>query len=278
MNYHELSLKITPDTEENRDIFVAQLADLNYESFMDADDGLLAYIKAPDEHLIKLDVDKLFIPEGVRISFTSKTIENQNWNEVWESNFEPITVDNRCMVRASFHNPLPNIEYDIVIDPKMSFGTGHHQTTHLIIEELLNGDFTHKSVLDMGCGTGVLAILAELRGAKDILAIDNDEWAYNNVIENIKTNGCKHISAKLGDASLLKALSFDVVLANINLNILKADMLMYANSLNKSGILFTSGILVTDAENLIEYAKNFNLKHIKTKTRDNWAMVEFTKI
>ena len=277
MNFHELHLVVTPDTEENRDIFVAQLADLGYDSFMDDYDGTLAYIKASDDHSVANDVSQLFVPQGVKITFTSKIIKDQNWNAVWESNFEPITVDGRCMVRASFHEPMPNIEYDIVIDPKMSFGTGHHQTTHLIIEELLKTDLAGKQLLDMGCGTGVLAILAEKRGATNILAIDNDEWAYNNAVENIRTNHCEHITTRLGNATLLNGYKFNIIVANINLNILLADMQHYIRNLTPNGLLLTSGILSDDAERLIAHGQSLNLRHIKTNFRDSWAMVEFSK-
>lgn len=275
MDYLELHLSITPNSEENRDILVAQLADLDYDSFTDADDGTFAYKKTSSKQSVDEDIAQIVIPEGVKISHSTKIIKDQDWNVLWESNFEPIVVDNNCMIRASFHEPIPNIKFDIVIDPKMSFGTGHHQTTHLMIKEVLKADIAGKNVLDMGCGTAVLAILAEMRGAQSIVAIDNDEWAYNNSVENIRKNACTKISAKHGDASLLTNCSFDIILANINLNILYADMPKYINCLNHNGILFTSGILVTDIEKLVEFGQSLNLKHVETQTLDNWAMVKF---
>lgn len=276
MPYHELHISITPNTENNRDIITAQLADLGYESFMEADDGLLAYIKAQPSHCASGDMEQVIIPQGVSVTHSTLTIQDQNWNALWESNFSPITVDDRCMVRASFHEPLPGMQHDIVIDPKMAFGTGHHQTTHQMISALLNTQVAGKTMLDMGCGTGVLAILAEKLGASSVVAIDNDEWAYSNTLENIERNSCTRVKALLGDASAITGGGFDIILANINLNILLADMQEYIKHLNPNGLLLTSGILSTDTQQLIAHAQSIGLKHIYTTTRDSWAMVAFT--
>ena len=177
MDYIEARIKVLPASKETNEILIAQLADIGFESFTEDDDGLNAYIKKldySDEIIDKLDA--LFLPDETKIIYQINKIEDQNWNAKWESSFEPIFVADKCVIRASFHTNMPKLEYDIIIDPKMAFGTGHHQTTHLMIEAILNNDFTNKIVLDMGCGTGVLAILAEMKGAKSVTAIDIDEW------------------------------------------------------------------------------------------------------
>jgi len=278
MDYIELKIEVEPLSQEASDIIVAQLAEMGFESFADNETGLCAYIKAPDYTLEKESMLKeLFLPEGVKIKYQIDRIKGENWNAKWESDFEPIVVNGRCLVRASFHRGMPDIEYDIIIDPKMSFGTGHHQTTHLMIEAILNDDFANKTVLDMGCGTAVLAILAEMRGAKAVTAIDNDEWAYNNSLENIEVNKCKCIEAICGDAKQIEGKQFDTILANINLNILLNDIPHYVKSLNPKGKLILSGILKSNIEAIQKKATEFGLSHLNTATRDEWVMISFQK-
>lgn len=278
MTYTELKLKINPYSTQTAEILIAQLAEMGFESFMENEPALLAYIKTSALSNLPPDFISLIqLPEGVTFLYELNSIPDKNWNEVWESNFEPIIVDDRCLVKASFHTDTPKTEYEIVIDPKMSFGTGHHQTTHLMIEALLNRSVEGLTVLDMGCGTGVLAILAEMCGAKSVVAIDNDEWAYRNTIENIANNGCKRINAFLGDANLLKGMNFDVILANINLNVLLADMDAYMHSLKTGGTIYMSGILENDVNTLKYSAEKSGLVFVKVDFRDSWAMVEFRK-
>lgn len=277
MSYTELSITITPPSEENNSILIAQLGELGFESFMEDEKGFKAYIKTTKDFAVDRDVfDKLFVPEEISINYEVTVIEDKNWNEVWESNFEPIIVDNRCLVRASFHTNFPKTDYEIIIDPKMSFGTGHHQTTHLMINALLNANVEGLSVLDMGCGTGVLAILAEMRKASKVLAIDNDEWAFRNAKENVLENNCSKTEVLLGDAALLHGKKFDLILANINLNILLNDLSTYKSCLNSKGKLFMSGILKSDVVTLIEATQKLGLKHSDTQYRNDWAMVSFT--
>jgi len=276
MSYTELVISITPPGEETNSILIAQLSELGFESFMEDDKGFRAYIKSNKDFSAEQAIESLFLPEGVSINFEVNSIADKNWNEVWESNFEPILVDNRCLVRASFHSNYPKTDYEIVIDPKMSFGTGHHQTTHLMINAILNTDVAGLTVLDMGCGTGVLAILAEMRGAANVVAIDNDEWAYRNSLENAVENKCTKTEVLLGDAALLSGKHFDLIIANINLNILLNDLSTYKSSLNSNGKIFMSGILRSDVNTLIQASQRLGLKHLETFYRDDWAMVSFS--
>ena len=276
MDYFELKIKVNPESQQANEVLIAQLAEIGFESFTEDESGLSAFIKAPDySDEINNKLDDLIIPEGTQISYKINEIKDQNWNAQWESSFEPIIVDNRCLVRASFHKGLPDLDYDVIIDPKMAFGTGHHQTTHLMIEAILNDEFSGKVVLDMGCGTGVLAILAEMKGAASIDAIDIDEWAYQNTIENMKVNGCEKIIPLLGDVNLIKEKSYNTILANINLNILLADIQHYVKSLLPNGNLYLSGILKTDIETILNTAEKYGLIHLSTATRGEWAMVAF---
>lgn len=278
MSYTELKIQLTPYSEEIAEILIAQLAELGFESFMENPPEVQAYIKtALLEKLPSGFISELILPQVVSIAHQFTEIEDKNWNEEWESNFEPIIVDNRCLVKASFHSNTPKTDYEIIIDPKMAFGTGHHQTTHLMISALLKQDVEGLSVLDMGCGSGVLAILAEMRGASHVVAIDNDEWAYRNTQENIAINGCKKIKVMLGDAQLLPGMEFDLILANINLNILLADMKHYANCLKPAGTLLMSGILDKDVEIITQEIGKNGLTLRFVEYRDCWAMVACKK-
>lgn len=278
MDYIELKIKVEPSNQESNEIIIAQLADLGFESFTESDSGLSAFIKASDYSLdTEAKLKGINLIEGTHISYQTERIADQNWNAQWESNFEPIIVDNRCLVKASFHKCMPNIEYEIIIDPKMSFGTGHHQTTHLMIETMLYSDLSSKAVLDMGCGTGVLAILAEMKGAKSVTAIDIDDWAYQNTIENIKVNNCKRIEPFCGNVKLIEDKKFDIILANINLNILLSDMKYYVKSLLPNGKLILSGILKGDIDIIKQKTNVCGLNHLSTATRDEWVRISFQK-
>lgn len=273
MIYLEYDFKIVP-LQPATDILIAELGELGFESFVENETGLLAYILKSEWEGNTLN--DLFVSQNpnFKISWTSKEIEQQNWNAEWEKNFHPIKVGDRCMVRAPFHKP-GEVEYDIVIEPKMSFGTGHHETTHMMLEHILANDFEGKSVLDMGCGTGVLAILAKKRGATDVDAIDIDEWCYLNTQENVERNDCPEIKAYQGDSSLLKKKRYDVILANINRNILLEDIPIYADCLAKEGTLFLSGFYLGDLDTISSKCAAHGLEFQKNLEKNNWIAAKY---
>ena len=233
MNYIGCFFKIDSgslDVQIAIDILVAELGQVGFESFTENPDGVEAYIQKADWNASLLDDIQILQSEEVTFSYDVKEIEQVNWNEEWEKNFDPIVVADQVSVRAPFHKN-PGLKYDIIIEPKMSFGTGHHETTHLMIQHLIALDLQGKKVLDMGCGTGILAIFAEMKGATALDAIDIDNWCYENSLENVERNNCHHISVFEGDAGLLKPNAYDVIIANINRNILIKDMPVYTDSL-----------------------------------------------
>ena len=256
------------------EILIAELGYAGFESFVETEEGVTAYIQKEEWQSSILDDIQILNSNEFEITFTFEDIEQTNWNAEWEKNFNPIVVDDVCTVRAPFHEK-PNTTYDLVIEPKMSFGTGHHETTHMMIQHILKNDFKNKSVLDMGCGTGVLAILAEKRGAKPIDAIDIDNWCYVNSIENVERNNCNHISVYEGDASLLKGKKYDIIIANINRNILLKDMQTYASCLNKNGVLFLSGFYNNDIPILEAECNKHMLKLDEKLERNNWVSLKF---
>ena len=256
------------------EILIAELGLAGFESFVESDTGVTAYIQKNDwnEHILE-DIQILKSKE-FDIKYSFEDIKPTNWNFEWEKNFSPIVVDSICTIRAPFHEK-PNSEYDIIIEPKMSFGTGHHETTHMMIQHILKNDFKDKSVLDMGCGTGVLAILAEMKGAKPIDAVDYDNWCYLNSLENVERNNCKYISVIEGDASVLNGKTYDIIIANINRNILLKDMEIYVSCLNKGGMLFLSGFYKADIPVIQEKCEKFMLKFKEKLKRNNWVSLKF---
>lgn len=278
MNYVEVKISITPFEEYVSDILAAQLGEIGFDSFVQGEESLTAYI-AEDafdcERLKELIADFSF---GEISGYTYETIEQKNWNEEWEKNFfEPIVIGNDCVIHSSFHKDVPQAKYNIVIDPKMSFGTGHHETTSLMIEQILKMDFTDKKVLDMGCGTSVLAILAAMRGAEDITAVDIDTWCTENSQENVELNGVSGIKILLGGAELLEGMNFDIIIANINRNILLADMKQYVACLPVGGELYMSGFYKEDIPFIEREANANGLTLDYFSEKNNWVVVKTVK-
>ena len=256
------------------EILIAELGYAGFESFVETEEGVTAYIQKDEWNEDILEDIQILSSDEFQISFTFEAIEQTNWNEEWEKNFSPIVVNEVCAVRAPFHEKF-DTEYDIVIEPKMSFGTGHHETTHMMIQHILKNDFTNKSVLDMGCGTGVLAILAEMKGAKPIDAVDYDNWCYLNSKENVERNDCKYITVIEGDASVLKDKEYDVIIANINRNILLQDMAVYVSCLSQNGVLFLSGFYNDDVHIIQAECEKHMLKFEEKLERNNWVSLKF---
>ncbi|HEU4496529.1 MAG TPA: 50S ribosomal protein L11 methyltransferase [Flavobacterium sp.] len=270
LGYH---FKVEPK-EPGSEILVAELGEKPFESFIETESGITAYIqKALWTEDILDDIYILGSPE-FKVTYSIEEIEQVNWNEEWEKNFEAIDVDGICHVRAPFH-PKTDAQYDIIIEPKMSFGTGHHETTHMMIQHLLENNLEGKKTLDMGCGTAILAILAEMKGARPIDAIDIDNWCYLNSIENAERNNCSHISVYEGDASLLEGKKYDVIIANINRNILLADMQRYAGCLNKNGMLFLSGFYEEDIPAIDASCAEKGLSCVKKHQRNSWVALKY---
>lgn len=279
MNYIEIDFVCTPHNEVVAEVLSATLGEIGFESFVDTDSGVKAYIQT--EVFDKASLDSVLSDFPIEASFNYKIseVEDRNWNEEWEKNyFQPLIIDNRCIIQSTFHNVPTTYDYNIFIDPKMAFGTGHHQTTELMIREILDSDFTGKSLLDMGCGTAILAILSSMRGADPILAIDIDEWAYDNAKENLSLNKVENIEIKIGGADLLIASrTFDVILANINRNILLNDIHAYVSVLNKGGSLYMSGFYKEDISIIQTECEKNGLEFNHYNEKDNWVAVQFVK-
>ncbi|MCK5441760.1 MAG: 50S ribosomal protein L11 methyltransferase [Maribacter sp.] len=271
--YIEYNFKITP-SQPASDILIAELGEAGFESFVEVDSGISAYIQKEDWRVDILDGIQIFGNSMFKIDFDFKEIEQENWNATWEQNFNPITIGDKCEVRAPFHNG-PNAKYDIVIEPKMSFGTGHHETTHMMLQFILENDFEGKTVLDMGSGTGVLAILASMKGAAHTDAIDIDNWCYQNAKENVERNNRTNITVFEGDSRLLTDQKYDVILANINRNILLVDIPKYANHLTEKGTLFLSGFYNDDIPAITDQCNKTGLQLEKNLEKNNWVAVKY---
>lgn len=279
MDYVELTCKIESHTQELlREMLTQELAEIGYESFMESPFGLLAYIVERDfdaDRLSRINFFKV-LDLGI-VTFNWKVIKDQNWNKEWENNFSPVIIGNLCYIRATFHEPMPDVKYNIIIDPKMSFGTGHHETTSLMAEKMLTMNFRNKKVLDMGCGTGILAILASKLGAHSIDAIDIDEWAYQNSIENCRLNTATNIKIICGDRQSIPKKNYDIILANINRNILLQDMDAYTQHILPEGILVISGIFTSDLPIVKASAEKNSFEFTGNNDKNNWTSASFKK-
>lgn len=280
MTYFEFKFNTNPCNETVNDTLAYILGEIGFESFVEYEKGLMAYIQCSlcDEAAIKSSLMTFPISE-TEITYTFAQAEDKNWNEEWEKNyFQPIVIDDRCVIHSTFHKDVPQAKYDIVINPQMAFGTGHHETTSLILTELLDSELDNKSLLDMGCGTSILAILARMRGARPCTAIDIDEWCVRNSIENIELNKVDDISVSQGDASALPGKGpFDMVIANINRNILLNDMKYYADCMHPGSELYMSGFYVNDIPVIRQKAEELGLQFVHHKEKNNWAMVKLVK-
>ena len=275
MNYIEYTFTVCPSVP-GLEIAEAALSELPFESFTIEDGVLKAYIQ--EELFCEEDFNDMFLWDlpDMEISYEKKIIPQQDWNAVWESNFTSIDVDGKAMVRAPFHK-APDIGIDIIIEPRMSFGTGHHQTTYMMMQHLLSMDIEGKDVCDMGCGTAVLAILAKKLGGKNVVGIDIDQWAYDNAQDNIQANGTPDITVKLGGAEALGDEKFDILLANINRNILLRYMQVYCDAIRSGGHLLLSGFYVPDAPVLIEEAARYGFKMVGAIEKDHWTALHLRK-
>lgn len=278
MNYIELNLDLFPLEDDTRDIAIAHLDGLPFETFVESEGGIIAYIKEPlfDEKILKKMLESL---SNIGVQFHShwKLIPDENWNENWEKNFEPIVVDDKCLIRATFHQDLPQYPIEVIINPKMSFGTGHHQTTYMMVKHILSINCSGLTVFDIGCGTGILSILSCKLGASQVIAVDIDEWAVNNCQENVTINNCNSIETFMGGVELLSSKKCDILLANINRNVLLNDIEKYADLLNGSGRMFLSGFYNEDAPILIDYAENCGFLLQEMEIKDNWVILDFQR-
>lgn len=278
MEYTKITCFPDPDNELARELLIAELGNSGFESFVETEEAVEAFIPTRDFSPEILNTVELQQNTFFRFSYQTEVIADQNWNEVWEQNyFEPLLVEGQCMIRAPFHESYPSAPYEIIINPRMAFGTGNHETTHLMITAMLETEFRNEAVLDMGCGSGILSILASMLGAAEILAIDIDEWSFNNSIENAALNHIENITVQLGDASLLRDQEFSVILANIQRNILIQDMDYYVKVLKPAGQLIMSGFYTSDLAAVTEKAASLGLSPGKVYERSGWCAASFSK-
>jgi ribosomal protein L11 methyltransferase len=276
MNYYKYDIVLTPDNQEFREIVIASFGDLGFESFVEQEDKIEAYLPENNKNVSDDLINELSFSPMFEYAYSKELIKDQNWNEEWEKNyFKPLLIADKCLVRAPFHTDYPNAEYEIIIEPNMAFGTGNHETTSLMIEHLLEMDLNAKSLLDMGCGTGILSILASMKGCSSIVAVDIDKWAYEGTIENSKLNNIDNIEALIGDVSSVENTHFDIVLANIHKNVLIDDMPKYKTLLNKNGLLIMSGFYDHDLVDIERIAVNLGFKSHKKKIKNRWVAIAY---
>ena len=268
MNYIEITIPATD--QEIKDQIIAALADIGFDGFEETDDAVKSFIV--EDGFNENELTRLL--QLHHLSFTKSIIQKQNWNKLWESNFEPVIVDDFVSIRADFHEPVKGVEHEILITPKMSFGTGHHATTFMMMQLMRNINFSNKSVFDFGTGTGILAILSEKLGASEILAADNDDWCIENALENVQKNSCTQISVKKVDSAQLNQ-QFDVVIANINKHIILANIGFLSADIVKGGQILLSGLLKEDEQDIVFACNNIGWTHVQTIEKFNWIALNF---
>ncbi|WP_163711173.1 50S ribosomal protein L11 methyltransferase [Mangrovibacterium lignilyticum] len=276
MQYTKAIFTLNPDNEVNREILTAYLSALDFESFDETEESLNAFfpIGKVSAELINQVINDI----PFTVSFQTEEMPDINWNEEWEKNyFKPLLIGTNCLIRAPFHTEYPQSQYEIVIEPNMAFGTGNHETTSLMIEHLNDLNIEGQTVLDMGCGTGILGIFASMKGCENVTAIDIDSWAFESVVENCRLNQVENMEAFIGDASLLGNKKYDLILANIQKNIIMQDMEKYFNVLNEDGILIVSGFYKDDLEDIIGKASELFLRKLILKEKNNWVACSFEK-
>jgi len=276
MEYTEVDIKLNP-VVPFADILVARLNEIEFESYTEDKTGVKAYVQTHllDESAVKEIIAE--VAELCELTFSITKVKQENWNKKWESNFDPVHINDRCVIRAHFHTAFPDVEQEIIITPKMSFGTGHHETTSLVMNEMFGIDFKDKSVLDMGSGTGVLAILAAKLGASSLIGIDFDEWAFENAVENAELNGVSNIDFIHGDADAIGETTFDIILANINRNIILQDIATYVGAMNEKSEILLSGFLKEDIPLILEKSEQLGLELVVSKHKNKWQMLHLKK-
>ena len=279
-NYYKVRFDLNPCTETETDVLAALLCDAGFESFEPDCKGVSAYIRQELYEPSAVNDAIAAYPFSSSIKVTEELIEGQDWNSEWEKHyFKPIVFEDMCVVHSSFHTDYPKAEYDIVIDPKMAFGTGHHETTSLMIRRILSADMRGKNVLDMGTGTGILAILSAMRGAGNVVGVEIDPPAYENAKENVAVNGEERIDIRLGGVDAVKEVEyFDYVLANINRNIILADIGSYAKSLKSGGTMLLSGFYIHDVDMIVEAAGKYGLQKLSVLSQKDWANLMLIKL
>src|SRR5690606_16506657 len=278
MKYSAVRFSTTDIQDWQKDLLIDSLGEIGFDTFEDTDKGFDAYIPSANLDIAALETVLLGEVEGYHLDYKVEDLKEENWNELWESNFNPILVDGLCYVRATFHESQGQYPYEIIIDPKMSFGTGHHQTTSMMLSFILANDFEGKSVLDMGCGTGILSILASMRGAKHVMAVDYDPVCVDSVAENKQLNTISNITERLGSKEILAGSCFDTILANINRNILLDQMETYAACMQVGGELYLSGFYAgEDLDTLRIKCAEVGLRYVESKVLDGWCAAKFMK-
>ncbi len=278
MEYKKVAFSFSQIEEYQQDLLIAELADVGFDTFEDTETGFDAFIIAAQFNETALIEVLKTLEEEVEYTYLIHNIEPENWNKEWEKNFSPLIITDNCYVRATFHEPQPQYQYEIVIDPKMAFGTGHHQTTTMMMEYILETDVADKLILDMGAGTGILAILASRRGARELFAIDNDDVCYESAIENATLNQVANLTSLCGSKEAIPVLDFDIILANINRNILLDQIESYAAVLKDKGTIFFSGFYESpDLEMITKCCAQFNLNYVDHKKMGDWVATKFVK-